>query len=47
MMESSLFFAGGDRCSSVSQYRGEPIALRYLVEFQEYIERRLDKKVGY
>ena len=47
MMESSLFFTGRDRCSSVSQYRGEPIASRYLVELQKYIERRLDKKGGY
>ena len=47
MIESSLSFTDGDLYSSVSQYRGEPIALRYLVEFQEYIERRLNKKVGH
>ena len=43
MMESSLSFTDGDLCPSVSQYR-EPIALRYLVEFQEYVERRLKQK---
>ena len=46
-MESSLPFTDGDLCSSVSQHRDEPIGLRYLVEFQEHIERRLDKKVGH
>jgi hypothetical protein len=38
-MESSLFSTDGDLCSIVSQYRDEPTVLRYLVEFQEPIER--------
>src|SRR6266478_8268735 len=44
MMESSLFFTDGDFYSSVSQYHGELAVLCYLVEFQERIERRLDKE---
>ena len=45
ILESSFFFTDGDLCSSVSRHRDEPIALHYLVEFQEHIERRLDKKL--
>ena len=44
IIESSLFFTDGDLCSNVSQYHDEPIASCYLVEFQECIERRLNKK---
>src|SRR6266478_6290106 len=43
MMESSLFFTDGEFCPSVSQYRGKFAVLRYLVELQKHIKRRLDK----
>ena len=38
-MESSLFFTDGDLCLSVSRYRDGFAVLRYLVDFQEHIER--------
>ena len=46
-MESSLFSTAGNPCSRVSQYRDDLIVLRYLVEFQEHIKRRLDRGIDH
>jgi len=47
MMESSLSFTDGDRCSSVSRCNDDLAVLPYLMKFQECTERRLDKRVGF
>ena len=40
--ESSLSFTTGDFCSSVSEQRNKPAEHRYLMKFQEHVERRLE-----
>ena len=44
ILDSSLFFATGDFCPGVSQRHGSLSGENYFVEFQQCIERRLDKR---
>ena len=48
MMESSLSFTDGDRCSIFNRQPGEiyTCGIAYLVEFQKRAKRRLDKRAG-